>query len=258
MVREPLVIPHVSLELVCCLLALVLLISELLVLLLLVIDVALVVAARGVAMLLPVAHANPTELEFALRTRHVVTPLVFLYVTLAFGAVFRIGSDPGHILRLGVGLHVPVSRHVAVTWAMAELAAHVAKQSTTVAFNIMKHHRVVGSLNAQLTIDLRAPLNVFVFVSEGLAEPLPICLLVLPPLVENLLKGRVSHSHVAIGLHARGLDARVPTANFLTKVFGPAALTECVAARKRKLVVRSNLFVANYAVAAMLGRQGVY
>jgi hypothetical protein len=75
--------------------------------------IALVVPPCVLAMLRPVAHANPAELESTHLAVHVVTALVFLYAAIALGALLGIGQDPVGCLRLALALLLPGREHVA-------------------------------------------------------------------------------------------------------------------------------------------------
>lgn len=97
MVCVSLIIPHVALKFSPGIISFLLLLLESCVFFLLLVQIALVVAAGGRAMGLPVTHADPAELVAALRARHVVAPLVLLNVLLALGANFSVGGDPGDI-----------------------------------------------------------------------------------------------------------------------------------------------------------------
>ena len=113
-VGEPLVVPHVALELGLGENSLLLLLLETRVLALFFVEIALIVAAGGRAVLLPIAHAGPAELVAALGARHVVTSLVFLDVFLTFRARLAVGGDPVDVFGLSAGLHHPGFGHAAV------------------------------------------------------------------------------------------------------------------------------------------------
>lgn len=108
MVVVPLIIEHVPLQLVLSLgLRIGLLLYIRILLLHLFKLVALVVAPRRGPVILPFAHAHPTEVILAHLTRHVVAALVFLDRSFAARTGLCIGHDPSHIFTLSIGLDVP-------------------------------------------------------------------------------------------------------------------------------------------------------
>jgi len=65
-----------------------------------------------------------------------VASLVLLYRFSAFGALLRVGHDPGNVLALRRVLQAPLLSSVAVARAVALLAALKAKGVATLAINI--------------------------------------------------------------------------------------------------------------------------
>ena len=61
---------------------------------------------------------------------------------------------------------------------MRELTTREAKLGSTFAGHIVEHAAHILSLAAEFALHVRTPLDVFVFVSERLAEPLPVGLFV--------------------------------------------------------------------------------
>ena len=72
-----------------------------------VVPVALVVAPRGVAMVLPRPAAHPAEVVAAGLARHVVAPLVLLDGGAALWALLGVGQDPGRVLAFAHQLLLP-------------------------------------------------------------------------------------------------------------------------------------------------------
>ena len=62
---------------------------------------------------------------------------------------------------------------------MRELATCETKLGSTFAGDIVEHAAHILSLNAEFALHARTPLDVFVFVSERLAEPFPVSFFVL-------------------------------------------------------------------------------
>jgi hypothetical protein len=75
---------------------------------LIVVDVALVVAASGTVVGLPVIHAHPAELISAQITSHVVAALVLLYGLPTLWAELSMELDPVHSGSLHVILLLPL------------------------------------------------------------------------------------------------------------------------------------------------------
>ena len=130
-------------------------------------------------MLFPIAHADPTELIATLDTRHMVTPGVLFNVFLALGADFRVCRNPVDIFRLCAGFIAPLSGSLTVAGLMGKFSAHEAKDSAALAGDIVENSAHIGTFNAELALYARAPLDILIVVSEGLAQPLPIGLFVL-------------------------------------------------------------------------------
>lgn len=103
-----LVVPHIALQLGYRFLSLGFFCYETIVLFLFFIQIALVVASRSGTMVLPAAHADPTELKAALRARHMVASLVLLNVFIALWADFGVGGDPVNVLGLCACFRVPL------------------------------------------------------------------------------------------------------------------------------------------------------
>ena len=179
MVGEPLVIPHVALQLGNRFLSLGFFCLEAGILLLFLVQVALVIASGCGAMVLPVTHANPAELVAALRTCHMVASLILLDALIALRAWFRVGRDPVNILRLSARLVIPSLCGGAIARFMRVLATHEAELSATFAGDFVEHAAHVFSLAAILAADVWTPLDVFVVICKTLAQPLPISCLVL-------------------------------------------------------------------------------
>lgn len=168
-VRISFVVPHVPLELGLRILALLLLLLETRVFFLLFIQIALVIAACCRAMIFPVAHANPAELMAALRAGHVIAPLVFLDVLAALGTNFRVCCNPCHIFRLRRSFLIPELGGVTIARLVRVLPAYETEDSAAFALDLVEHAARVFSLAAELALDVGAPLDVFVVVSERLA-----------------------------------------------------------------------------------------
>ena len=62
---------------------------------------------------------------------------------------------------------------------MGELSTHEAKDSAALADNVIEHSAHVSTLAAEFALHTRAPFDILIVVSEGLAQPLPIRLFVL-------------------------------------------------------------------------------
>lgn len=149
------------------------------VLLLLFVQVALIVAACGSAVIGPVSHANPAEIVATATVssvaRHVIAPLILLNVLLAFWARLRVGHEPGHVLTLGIVLRVPLTSRITVARLVRALTtSEASKRLTEVALNIVDHLSLIKALTSNSTLGVGTPLNVLVLVSKGLAEPLPV------------------------------------------------------------------------------------
>jgi len=178
MVCVSLVVPHIALKFTSGILSFLLLYLETRVFFLLLVQIAFVVAASGRAVALPVTHADPAELVATLRACHVVAPLVLFNVLLALRANFSVGSDPGDVLRFGIGFLVPEAGCRAVARFMRVLTTTEAENCTALALNFVEHAAGILSLAAVLALDIRAPFDVSVVVGEGLAQPLPVGLFV--------------------------------------------------------------------------------
>ena len=228
MIGVALVVPHVALQLrlgcfsfrfFCC---------KASVFFLRLVQIALIVSTGRGTMILPVAHADPAELELALRACHVITSLVFLDVSLALGTCLGVCSDPCHILRFSIGLLVPLLSCGAVNWLVRMLATNEAEDCSAFTSHIVEHAADIVLFHAKFALYIWAPLYVLVLIGEGLAEPLPVGLLVLGRGSEDSLENCMAHHHIATRLHASGVNALIARSHFLTEIFLPALPAESV------------------------------
>lgn len=134
---------------------------------------------------------------------------------------------------------------------MRVLTTTEAENCTALALNFIEHAASVLSFDAEFALDVWAPFDVPVVVSEGLAQPLPVGLFVFGRRGQDLLEYCVAHLHIAAILHTSGIDADEATPYLGLQVLSPAFNTEHVAAAQPQALALE-LFVADGTVAAML------
>ena len=140
MVIESFEVPEVPLHVVLGILPLDLLVCEpRIVPLLVFIEVALVVATRGATMGSPITHTDPTELMSTQGARHMVTPLVLLYMPLAAWTSLRICHDPRSVLTLSALFLDPQPCVFTVVGSVICIAALEAESVTAVAGNFFEN-----------------------------------------------------------------------------------------------------------------------
>ena len=228
MIGVALVVPHVALQLRLGRLSLRLFCCKVRIFFLGLVQIALIVTTGRGTMILPVTHADPTELELALRACHVITSLIFLDVSLALGTCLGVCSDPCHILRFSIGLLVPLLSCGAVNRLVCMLAANETEYCSAFTRNIVEHAAHIVLFHAKFALYIGAPLYVFVLIGKGFAEPLPVGLLVFGRSSEDSLENCVAHHHIATSLHASGVNALIARSHFLTEIFLPALPAESV------------------------------
>lgn len=91
--------------------------------------VAVVKAARALAVFFPVAHAEPAELEAALRARHVHAAVILLDGPFALGAGPRVRQNPVPTRALRPGLFPPLAHVIAEGRPVRLRLCHVVPQA---------------------------------------------------------------------------------------------------------------------------------
>lgn len=130
--------------------------------------VALVVAARGAAVLVPVTQTDPAKLEFTRRTRHMVAAgrLFNVLSALFVWAGFCVCDDPGRVFAFSSLLDDPFFGLFAVTGGVGLNTASETKTLSTFAAHLL-HQNVGVTLEAVVTTCVWAPFDVSVLVSES-------------------------------------------------------------------------------------------
>lgn len=139
--------------------------------------VAFVVSTSFLVMILPSAKTEPTELETAFRTCHVVASLVFLdwLSTSWIWARFCVCNHPSNVFRLISILLLPFLRSLTVTRSMRGSRTSKTKPHAAHTSNIL--HCKISSLNAVTTSCSWTPFDTFIVICEGLTVKLHVCLI---------------------------------------------------------------------------------
>ena len=119
-------------------------------------------------MLVPIAHADPTELIPALAALHVVASLIFLDWSLALGTRFCVSHEPESIFRLCTLFFDPDSEGFTVAGAVAHFAAVKAEFSAAIAKNFWEKSCFIHSFTRELTTSIWAPLYIRILVGQRL------------------------------------------------------------------------------------------
>ena len=82
-------------------------------------------------MCIPVSHADPAEFVFALHACHVIASIVLLNLSMAAGARFCVGQDPGRVFALRTLLLNPELRRTASARVMSVVPTLEAEEGAT-------------------------------------------------------------------------------------------------------------------------------
>ena len=132
------------------------------------VDVTLIVASGGRAMFAPISHANPAKVVITLSAGHVIATLIFLNVRLTVRACLGIGHDPCRVLTLSALFFNPKLTPITGAWIVRIETALEAELYATVAFDDLQISGFLSALTRELTLDVRAPSDGGVLVSERL------------------------------------------------------------------------------------------
>ena len=161
--------------------------------------------------------------------RHVITPLILLDRLPTLGTLLSVCHNPSNVLAFIRILSFPRPRVFAAARSVRLLPALEAEGVAALALHVAD--AVLLVFNAVVAALVRTPPHVLVVVRVRLAEPLLVCLLVVP--FQVLLEERVRHCQVALVPGAGRADAfREACVDLGREILAPVLLTELVPATK--------------------------